>query len=89
MEVVVKRPTEDDLKELGIDNWPIWECPISEFDWQYDDTETCYFYEGKVIVEFGDGESVEIGKGDLVTFPKGLKCRWKVLEPVRKVYSFG
>ncbi len=88
MKIEVRKPTEQELKKLGVDSWPTWTCPVSEFDWTYDDTETCYFYEGKVIVETPDGD-VEIGKGDLVTFPKGLKCRWKVLEPVRKVYSFG
>ncbi len=88
MKIEVRKPTEEELKKLGVESWPTWTCPVSEFDWTYDEAETCYFYEGKVIVETDEG-NVEIGKGDLVTFPKGLKCRWKVLEPVRKVYSFG
>ncbi len=88
MEIIVKKPSQEELNELGVNSWPTWTCPVSEFDWTYDEQETCYFYEGKVIVETPNG-NVEIGKGDLVTFPKGLRCRWKVLEPVRKVYSFG
>jgi uncharacterized cupin superfamily protein len=40
-----------------------------------------------VEVTTEDGKKYVIEKGDLVTFPKGLRCRWKVLEPVRKHYN--
>ncbi len=86
--IQVKKPTKEELKTLGIDNWSPWDCEVSSFDWEYADKETCYIFEGKVLVETADGE-VEVGKGDLVTFPKGLKCVWKVSKPVRKVYKFG
>lgn len=86
--ITVKKPTEDELNSLGIDNWGTWTCEVSKFDWEYANRETCYFYEGEVIVET-DGEKVEMGAGDLVVFPKGLKCVWDVKKPVRKVYSFG
>ena len=36
-----------------------------------------------------DGEEVEFGKGDLVRFPKGVKCTWDVKEKIRKLYRFG
>lgn len=58
------------------------------FDWHYDETETCYLLEGRVTVE-AEGKSVSFGKGDLVVFPQGLSCVWKVAEPVRKHYRFG
>ena len=32
---------------------------------------------------------VRMGKGDLVTFPKGLDCTWQVKQAVRKHYQFG
>ncbi len=35
------------------------------------------------------GGKVEMEPGDLVTFPKGLKCTWTVHEIIRKVYKFG
>lgn len=87
-EVKITKPTQQQLKELKVDTWPIWECEISKFDWYYDEDETCYILEGKVIVETEDGKKYEIQKGDLVTFPKGLKCVWDVKEPIRKRYSF-
>ena len=30
----------------------------------------------------------EFGKGDFVTFPKGLSCIWDIKAPVRKHYNF-
>lgn len=44
--------------------------------------------EGRVTVGTADGEKVEIGPGDLVTFAKGLQCYWIVHERIRKVYRF-
>jgi len=85
--IKVEKPTPEKLKELGVDSWPIWEKEVSEFDWYYDTNETCYFLEGEVEVTTEDGEKVVVKKGDLVTFPKGLKCRWKVVKPVRKHYN--
>ena len=88
MNIKVSQPTDDELEKLGVKNWPIWESPITTFPWEYDSTEVCYFLKGQVIVETADGKSVEIKKGDLVRFPKGLKCTWKVLQAVKKHYTF-
>ena len=84
----VERPDEKRLKDLGARDWPIWTKEPSQFSWHYDDREICLFLEGDVTVE-ANGESVRIGAGDLVTFPKGLDCVWKVRKAVRKHYRFG
>ena len=90
----IERPDKEKIKKLGIpdsptstDQWGVWECEPSTFDWQYSNTEVAYVYEGKVKVKT-DNDEVEINKGDLVIFPKGLKCKWQVLEKIRKVYKF-
>jgi|SRR5579862_3101586 len=82
-------PTVEQLQDLGIQDWPIWETEVSEFPWYYDDIETCYFLEGDVTVRFANSRPLRIGKGDLVTFPKGMSCVWTVRKPVRKHYKFG
>jgi len=82
-------PDPKRLDDLGVRRWDIWEKEVSEFPWRYDDAETCYLLEGDVIVTPNGGERVRFGKGDLVTFPKGMSCTWKVLKPVRKHYRFG
>ena len=50
--------------------------------------ETCYFLEGDVVVTPDGGEPVEVGVGDLVTFPEGMSCTWEVRVAVRKHYKF-
>ena len=88
MKIEIKKPEQSELDSQSITSWPIWTKEVSEFDWFYDSTEECYLLEGKVVVKTEDGESVEFGKGDFVTFPKGLKCTWEVKEPVKKHYNF-
>ena len=68
-------------------SWPIWTCEPSKFDWEYHQEEHCYVIEGEVEVNTSL-ETVKISKGDYVIFPKGLKCVWKVIDPIRKYYDF-
>lgn len=89
MVIEVRKPGEEELKKSGVKTWPIWEKEESSFDWHYDTKETCYFLEGEVEVEKADGEKVKIGKGDLVSFPQGLSCKWHIKRKVRKHYNFG
>lgn len=88
MEVKVEKLNQKELEKRGVFSWPIWEKEISRFEWEYDSIEECYFLEGRVIVETKDGKKVTFGKGDFVTFPKGLLCSWEVKEPVQKHYRF-
>jgi len=88
MKIQVEKPTENHLKSKDVSSWPIWEKEVSRFDWHYDSMEACYLLEGEVVVETEDGESVEFGKGDFVTFPKGLSCVWDIKQPVEKHYNF-
>ena len=81
-------PTPERLEELGVTKWPIWTKAASDFPWSYEAAETCFFLEGEVVVTPKGGEPVTLGKGDLVTFPKGMSCRWEIKEPVRKHFSF-
>jgi len=76
------------LDVLYVDDWPVWTKDISEFDWEYDVTETCYILEGEAIVTPVGKEPVTIKSGDMVTFPKGMKCVWKIIEPIEKHYTF-
>ena len=85
--IKIEKPDQEKLDSLGVKRWSPWECGASTFDWEYDSDEVCYILEGKVKVKTPE-EEVEINKGDLVTFPKGLKCTWNVLNKIRKVYSF-
>jgi len=85
----IEKPSEEKLLKLNVKLWPVWEKEESEFPWEYDEKETCFIIEGEVVVTSDNGESVKIGKGDLVVFPEGLSSRWKINKAVKKYYRFG
>ena len=88
-EIIVKhQPSDAELKEKGVFDWPIWSHPEAEFPWMYTDSETCYFLQGRITVTPKGGDPVNMGKGDLVTFPKGMECDWLIHEEVKKHYKF-
>ncbi len=88
MDVEVRKPTEEELKSLGVKQWPIWEKEESVFNWHYDSKEVCYILEGDIEIELTSGEIVSIKEGDLVFFGKGLSCVWNIKRKVRKHYNF-
>ena len=87
MKIEIRKPSKEEAKEAR--SWGIWEKEVSEFPWEYDENESCLILDGKAEVTTASGEKVEFGKGDLVVFPVGLKCTWKITEPIKKYYKFG
>jgi len=85
MDIIVKKPNDAQKAELM--RQPTWECGISEFDWYYDSEETCLLVTGEVTVTHSGGNA-SFSAGDMVTFPRGLSCIWKVTKPVKKHYVF-
>ena len=88
MQIKVEKLSQEEIKKRSITSWPIWEKEVSRFDWHYDDIEECLILEGEVTVETKDGKKINFGKGDFVTFSKGLSCIWEIKKPVRKHYNF-
>lgn len=88
MEIKLQKLSQEELKKMGVFDWSIWEKEVSRFPWVYDCIEECFLLEGEVTVEIKDGKSVSFGKGDFVTFPRGLSCTWIVKKPVKKHYNF-
>ncbi|MBU1124944.1 MAG: cupin domain-containing protein [Candidatus Omnitrophica bacterium] len=88
MDVKVDRCSDEQLKKKDVFSWPVWSKEVSRFDWHYDDIEECYFLEGEVVLETKDGQTIQFGKGDFVTFTKGLSCTWDIKKPVKKHYNF-
>jgi uncharacterized cupin superfamily protein len=82
----IRQKTVDKTK-IETSGWNSWSCEPSTFDWEYGDDETAYVFEGHVFVKTAT-EEVEIKGGQLVQFPRGMKCTWNVLEPIRKVFTF-
>ena len=87
MNITISQLTDKEIEEQGVLSWPIWSCEVSEFDWEYSEQESCLLLEGEVEVSSAF-ETVNLCVGDYVVFPRGLKCRWKIIKHVRKHYSF-
>ena len=88
--LVEKDPSPMKLDVMGVEDWDIWEKEVSEFDWEYPQTETCYLLEGEAEITPNEGgDPVSIQAGDLVTFLAGLRCRWRITVPVRKHFQLG
>ena len=85
---VIHNPDQALIDRYGCKSWPIWEKEISQFPWSYDAKEVCLILEGEVTVTPDGAEPVLIQAGDLVTFPQGMSCEWKITQPIRKHYKF-
>lgn len=87
-DIIVRKPSEQE--SISCKNWPIWTCDVSEFEWEYTQTEKCLLIDGRVEVRDmpPSSKSVSFGAGDYVELPNGLKCIWKVKQLVKKHYDF-
>ncbi len=65
---------ENTYEDLGIKNWPIWDCDVSYFDWTYEDKEIPLLLLGEVTVTPDRAEPVKCCEGNLVIFPARMKC---------------
>lgn len=83
---IESNPAATRLEELGVSRWPTWRKEVSTFDWHFHEEEIAYILEGECVITPHDGAPVRFGKGDLVTFPAGLKCSWEVKQPLHKHY---
>lgn len=76
------------LEVMGVYDWPIWKKEASKFDWHYDQQETCYIIRGEFTVTPEGGEPQSFKRGDLITFPEGMKCTWEITKDVEKHYDY-
>ena len=84
--VVEKTPDQTRLEALGVSQWPTWKKEISTFPWTFHEQEIAYILDGECVITPEGGVPVSFGKGDLVTFPAGMKCQWEVRQSLHKHY---
>jgi len=84
--VVEHAPDTSRLDSLGVSKWPTWSKEVSVFPWHFHEQEIAYILEGECVITPEGGAPVTFGKGDLVTFPAGLKANWEVRQPLHKHY---
>ena len=85
--VVENNPAQSKLYSLNVAKWPTWQKEVSVFPWVFPEQEIAYILEGECVVTPEGGQPVKFGKGDLVTFPAGLKANWEVKKPLHKHYK--
>ena len=62
-----------------------WECTEGRFKWHYNKDETLVVLSGEAFITMETGEERRIGPGDVVFFPAGSSCTWRVTSYIRKV----
>lgn len=85
--IVEHTPDTARLESLGVSKWPTWEKEVSTFPWAFPEQEIAYILEGECVITPEGGKPVTFGKGDLVTFPAGMKANWEVRKPLHKHYQ--
>ena len=83
---VEKNPSPQRLSELKVSQWPTWKKEVSVFPWTFPEQEIAYILEGECVITHTGGKPVKFGKGDLITFPAGMKAEWQVIQPLHKHY---
>jgi uncharacterized protein len=71
---------------VGVLNAGVWKAEPGSFDYVFETDETFLLLDGSVTVDTHDGSSVELHKGDIVSFVAGTKATWHVLEPSKKFF---
>jgi uncharacterized protein len=84
---VEKKPAQSKLDAMGVSKWPTWQKEVSVFPWTFLEQEQAYILEGECVITPEGGQPVKFGKGDLVTFPAGMKASWEVKQPLHKHYK--
>ncbi len=85
--IVEHQPGTDRLSSVSLYGWREWTREPDEFPRYYGNDEICYFLEGSAVVIPDDGNPLEIARGDLVTFPAGTSCTWKIQEGIKALYQ--
>jgi uncharacterized cupin superfamily protein len=57
--------------------------------WTPDARETVHVLEGSVRIEFDSRPPLELGPGDIASFPAGLAMTWHVTTPFKELWFFG
>jgi len=63
----------------------VWDCTAGRFNWHYNKDETLVVISGEAFITNEKGEERRLGPGDIVFFPAGTSCTWRVTKYIRKV----
>lgn len=64
----------------------VWKCSAGTFDLTFTWDEMALLLEGELIIEESSGQKVRIVPGDFFFVPQGVKTRWVVVKPLKKLF---
>ncbi|WP_024356855.1 cupin domain-containing protein [Leucobacter chironomi] len=85
-------PTQTWLEEFTSDSEKgvhtgFWRCEPGVSEWDFADMgEVIHVLRGRMVVTEQGGEPVELGPGDVASFPTGWKGTWEITETLEKFY---
>lgn len=72
----------DGLLEIGV-----WECTPGRFTASRDsNSETCHIVAGRLTLHGPNGQTQQVGPGEVLVLPKGWRGEWELHEKIRKLY---
>ncbi|WP_025135096.1 cupin domain-containing protein [Leucobacter sp. PH1c] len=64
-----------------------WRCEAGRSEWNFAEMgEVIHVLAGRLVVTEQGGEPLELGVGDVASFPRGWRGAWEILEPLEKFY---
>jgi uncharacterized protein len=63
----------------------VWECSGGRFNWHYAEDEIAFILSGEVFIANEKGEERRLGPGDMIFFPAGSCCTWRVTDRIKKI----
>jgi len=63
----------------------VWDCTAGRFNWHYSKDETLVVISGEAFITNEKGDERRLGPGDIVFFPAGTSCTWRVADYIKKV----
>jgi hypothetical protein len=68
----------------GTSSVVVWECTPGSFKWDYCQDETAVIISGEAFITVEGGSERQLRPGDLVFFPAGSTCTWRITAQIRK-----
>ncbi|GAA1607170.1 cupin domain-containing protein [Leucobacter chromiireducens] len=64
-----------------------WRCDPGISEWDFIEMgEVIHVLAGRLVVTESGGSPVELGVGDVASFPRGWRGTWEIMEPLEKFY---
>jgi hypothetical protein len=61
--------------------------PLERFPYEFELNETIHVLEGRVEIAVEEGPTLDLGAGDVASFPAGARAVWRVYEtPFRELF---